>query len=99
MFISTYIVLLAVDVTSLWIDLIIKSLSFRESKVVVLNTCPLLPLAVTLHVSECLNLHTLAVDALTLIGSISCPSIKFISVDFPELVSPKKMFLCVLSKT
>ena len=88
MLISTYIVALEVAVTSVWIDLSIGSLSFRESKVVVFNSCPLLSLVVTLHVSECLNLHTLAVDALTFIGSISSPSIEFISVDFPELVSP-----------
>ena len=39
-------------------------------------------------VSECLILHTLVVDAVTFVGTTFSPTIKFMIVDFPELVSP-----------
>lgn len=39
--------------------------------------------------SEYLILHTLDVDAVIPVGSIFSPTIRFIMLDFPELVSPK----------
>ena len=59
----------------------------------VVSSRPLLYLVIIAKVSEYFILHTCFVDALKSIGSTSSPIIEFISVDFPEQVSPLNTFI------
>ena len=59
----------------------------------VVSSRPLLYLVITAKVSEYFILHTCFVHALKFLGSNSSPIIEFISVDFPEQVSPLNTFI------
>lgn len=57
------------------------------------SSCLLLYLVITAKVSEYFILYTCFVDALKSLGSTSSPIMEFISVDFPEQVSPLNTFI------
>ena len=84
---STYKMSVEVDVTCSLNDLVISRLSWNVS---VVTSWSLKSFVVTAKVLEYLNLHIFVVEAVTSTGSSSSPIIKFMSVDFPELVSPSK---------
>lgn len=83
---STYTTFLSDVVAN---SLTLRSISLLSLKVHVSISCSSASFIDTDKVLENLILHTLDVDAATFVGNIFSPISLLITVDFPELVSPK----------
>lgn len=91
-YISTQLIFLSFVIAS---NFKLPAMSFTFSNDIFSSSSPLMSLVDIINRSQYLTLHTLEVDALIPDGSIFSPRIRFITLDFPALVSPNdENYIC-----